>query len=93
MSKLVGEIRTGKFQMRGQLEDQANGRVDIEDFVYQGGEVIPASQAEISEDQGIHTARERNYASGYWYERDKDLYQFERECYMQFMREYKHPRR
>lgn len=27
----------------------------------------------------------------YWYQKDKDLYEFEKNCYFQFMREYNHP--
>lgn len=27
----------------------------------------------------------------YWYEKDRDLYEFERSCYFKFMKEYAHP--
>jgi len=27
----------------------------------------------------------------YWYEKDRSLFQFEKDCYMQFLREYNHP--
>lgn len=53
-------IKTGKFEMYGQLEDQANGSADIEAFVFREGEVVPANQTEGK--TVIRTAAEPNYA-------------------------------
>lgn len=53
-------IKTDKYKMYGQLEEQANAG-DIEAFVFRNGEVVPADQAESSTGPVIHTAPEKNY--------------------------------
>ncbi|MEY8428135.1 hypothetical protein AALA00_10550 [Lachnospiraceae bacterium 46-15] len=55
-------MKTGKFRMYGQLEEQAEGTVDIEAFVFRNGEIVPADEAERTSNPGIHTAPEKNYA-------------------------------
>ncbi len=55
-------IKTGEFRMYGQLEEQAEGTVDIEAFVFRNGEIVPADEAEGTANPGIHTAPEKNYA-------------------------------
>lgn len=55
-------IKTGKYKNYGQLEDQANGVVDVEAFVFRNGEVVPANQVQNSNTPVINTAPEKNYA-------------------------------
>lgn len=54
-------IHTGEYKVFGQLEDQANGAVDIEAFVFRNGEVVPANEAQTSTGPVIRTAPEKNY--------------------------------
>ena len=54
-------IHTGEYKVFGQMEDQANGVVDIEAFVFRNGEIVPANGAETFDGPVIHTAEEKNY--------------------------------
>lgn len=53
-------IRTGTYKLYGQLEELAEGNVDIDAFVYRNGTVVPADQVDDTSDPGIHTAPEKN---------------------------------
>ena len=55
-------IKTGTYKLYGQLEELAEGNVDIDAFVYRNGTVVPADQVDDTSDPGIHTAPEKNYA-------------------------------
>ena len=60
--KHMDKIRTGRYKNYGQLEEQAAGIADVEEFVFRNGEVVPASQAQNSSTPVINTAPEKNYA-------------------------------
>ena len=55
-------IKTATYKLYGQLEELAEGNVDIDAFVYRNGTVVPADQVDDTSDPGIHTAPEKNYA-------------------------------
>lgn len=55
-------IRTERCRNYGQLEDQARGNADIEEFVFRNGEVVPAKQVKNSDTPVINTAPEKNFA-------------------------------
>lgn len=38
------KITLGKYSVYGQMEEIANGETDIEEYVFKGGNVIPANQ-------------------------------------------------
>ena len=62
LNKEAVMICTGKYKMFGELEDQAEGIVDIEEFVWEGGKIVPKNQAGKSGLPSIHTSPDQNFA-------------------------------
>lgn len=55
-------IRTGNYKHYGQLQEQAEGLTDVVEYVYRGGEIVPANQVQNSTTPEINTAPEPNFA-------------------------------
>ena len=53
-------IRTENEKNYGQLEAQAEGNADVEAFVFQNGEIVPAGQTQNATAPVIRTAAEPN---------------------------------
>ena len=54
-------IRTENEKNYGQLEAQAEGNADVEAFVFQNGEIVPAGQTQNATAPVIRTAAEPNF--------------------------------
>ena len=62
LNKEAVMICTGKYKMFGELEDQAEGITDIEEYVWDGGVIVPREEAEKSGRPKVQTAKEPNLA-------------------------------
>lgn len=57
----MNTIRTERYKNYGPLEDQAEGIVDVETFVFQNGEIVPVDQTQNATTTVIKTADEPNF--------------------------------
>ena len=59
--KYMNTIRTERYKNYGPLEDQAEGIVDVETFVFQNGEIVPVDQTQNATTTVIKTADDPNF--------------------------------
>ena len=53
---------TGRYKVYGQMEDMAERKADVEEYVFQNGVVRKATKKEDSPETGIHTERHKVFA-------------------------------